>query len=137
MGDPFELSKIDWDNKLTFSTLPKDVLKLLRDGSPPKRIEKVREIMALNLGKPFVAATRTGIEREHDETSPENMASEKTLRNANFMMESAGERGLVDRHLLASMLEVVTNSRSVDKMIAFYEKEFTKKALVSCLCFLM
>jgi len=129
MGDPFELSETHRDDELALPTLPKDELELLLDGFPPKRIEKVREIMASNLGKPSLLRLVPVLRENMPEHVSKTWLRKKNLRDANFVMESAEERGVVDRHLLASMLEVVANSGSVDKTISFYEEEIAKKDL--------
>jgi len=109
---------------------PKDELEILLQGFPEKRIQKVRDVMMSNLGKPSMLQLVPILRENMPDHISKVWLRQKNLLDASTVMESAEEQGVVDRHLLTSMLEVVAKSGSVDKAIAFHAEEFSKKNIV-------
>ena len=108
-----------------------DEVGTLLEGFPEKRIEKVREIMKSNVGPPSMLQLIPILRENNPEFISKSWLKRKNLLDANHVMHSAEERGIVDKHLLTSMFEVIAKSGSVDKALAFHEEEFSKRNIVS------
>jgi len=106
-----------------------DELDALLEGFPKKRIEKVRKVMKSNFGIPSMLQLVPILRENMPELISKVWLKRKNLLDANFVMHSATKRGIVDKHLLTSMLEVIAKNGSFDKAFAFYEDEFSKRGI--------
>ena len=95
----------------------------------PSRIRRVREEFLSVLGTPSILRL-VPILREN---MPDYLASkwlkEKNFQDAQIVLEKAKSDGMVDIHVLNSMLEVMTSYGDHTSAIEFHEKEYNKKGL--------
>ena len=95
----------------------------------PSRIRRVREEFLSVLGTPSILRL-VPILREN---MPDYLASkwlkENFFQDAQIVLEKAKSDGMVDIHVLNSMLEVMTSYGDHTTAIEFHEKEYNKKGL--------
>ena len=116
--DPVQISKIeDLQNALP--------------GMPLPRLKKILKVYDETLGHPSML-TLVPILRE---VMPDYVSSgwlkKNNKNNADFALQKASDDGIVDSPLLNSMLEVKTNSGSINEAIQYHEEQYTKHQLVS------
>lgn len=97
-----------------------DELSLLLQGFPLNRIEKVRETFSMSLGTPSFLSLVPTVREVMPERICNSWLKKKNLVDAFTAMESVE----ADIHILNSMLQVLSKSGSIDKALAFYDKEF-------------
>ena len=104
-------------------------LREMLPGLPERRIRQLEEAFRKTPGDPSLLRL-VPILRE---TMPDyvNLAwlKHKNRRAAVTVMAKAEEDGLVDIHLLNSMLEVETSAGSLDRAVAYHEDEFARKKM--------
>ena len=102
-------------------------LRELLPGLPERRIKQLEEQFAKTPGDPSLLRL-VPILRE---TMPDyvNLAwlKHKNRRAAVTVMAKADDDGLVDIHMLNSMLEVEASAGSLDRAVAYHEDEFARK----------
>lgn len=106
-------------------------LQTLLPGLPLTRVEKIVKAFDTTLQYPSML-TLVPILRE---TMPDYLTAgwlkKVNTENADFVLQTASEGGLVDTALLNTMLQVKANAASLDDAIALYEDEYRKHKLVS------
>jgi len=104
-------------------------LREMLPGLPERRIRQLEEVFTKTPGDPSLLRL-VPILRE---TMPDyiNLAwlKHKNHKAALTVMDKAEEDGLVDIHLLNSMLEVETSFGSLDRAVAYHEDEFARKQM--------
>lgn len=102
-------------------------LREMLPGLPERRIRQLEEAFTKTPGDPSLLRLIPILR----ETMPDyvNLAwlKHKNRRAAVTVMAKAEEDGLVDIHLLNSMLEVETSAGSLDRAVAYHEDEFARK----------
>ena len=104
-------------------------LREMLPGLPERRIRQLEEAFTKTPGDPSLLRLIPILR----ETMPDyvNLAwlKHKNRRAAVTVMAKAEEDGLVDIHLLNSMLEVETSAGSLDRAVAYHEDEFARKKM--------
>ena len=110
-----------------------DELDLLLQGFPAHRIEQVREVFTMSLGNPSILSLVPTVREVMPERISNSWLKKKNITDALAAIESADP----DIHILNSMLQVLSKSGSIDKALAFYEKEFKVHDMVRNFLFLL
>lgn len=104
-------------------------LREMLPGLPERRIRQLEEAFTRTPGDPSLLRLIPILR----ETIPDyvNLAwlKHKNRRAAVTVMAKAEKDGLVDIHLLNSMLEVETSAGSLDRAVAYHEDEFARKKM--------
>jgi len=121
-GDEYTLQEYDLDENT-------DELDILLHGMPSSRIKKVRKEFASSIGDPSMIRLVPLLRENLPDAVDMRWLREKNVGDALVVMDKAEQDGVVDIHILNSMLQVLSNSGRIDDAIAFYEDEYALKNL--------
>ena len=98
-------------------------------GLPDKRIKQLQEQFTKTLGDPSLLRLVPILRETMPDYVNLSWLKRKNLRDAQTAMTKAEADGLVDIHLLNSMLQVEANAGSLDRAIAYHQDEFARNKI--------
>lgn len=114
-------------------TLPEDSddLDIILNCLPKARINKVRNEFKTTLGTPSLIRLVPILRENMPEIIDRNWLIEKNLTDAETVMNTAKDDGIVDSNLMNSMLQVYAKAGKINDAIAFYNEEYKVMEQVS------
>ena len=98
---------------------------------PVSRLRKIRNAFKSTLGSPSLLTLVPLLREKVPDYVTLTWLKAMNIQNAEYILKKASEAGIVDVHLLNSMLQVKTNSGNLEKALQFHDEEFQKHGLVS------
>ncbi len=123
-NDEFSLEEIKMDEN-------KDELDIILYGMPQPRIKRVRKEFKSTLGDPSMLRLIPMLRENMPDIIEPKWLKEKNVRDARFVMDKAKEDGVVDIHLMNSMLQVLAKSNNIDEALAFHDEQYALHNMVS------
>lgn len=101
-----------------------DDLDVVLNGLPKSRINKVRNEFKMNLGTPSLVRLVPLLRENMPETIDRDWLIEKNMMDAETVMNTAKDEGVVDSNLMNSMLQVYAKAGKIEDALAFYNEEY-------------
>uniref|UniRef100_A0A7S4I990 Uncharacterized protein n=1 Tax=Odontella aurita TaxID=265563 RepID=A0A7S4I990_9STRA len=98
-------------------------------GMPPQRLKRLRDLFGRSLGDPSMLRLVPILRENMPPTATPGWLKRKNLHDARVAMQSAEDEGRVNMPLMNSMLKVETTCGSLDRAMAFHEREFEANGL--------
>jgi pentatricopeptide repeat domain (PPR motif) len=108
-----------------------DDLDIILNGLPKARINKVRNEFKTTLGTPSLIRLVPLLRENMPEIIDRDWLIEKNLTDAETVMNTAKDDGIVDSNLMNSMLQVYAKAGKINDAIAFYNEEYKLMEQVS------
>jgi pentatricopeptide repeat protein len=108
-----------------------DELDLILYGMPKSRIKKVRQEFKSSLGDPSMLRLVPLLRENLPEEISMHWLREKNVQDAHAVFDKAKEDGVVDIHILNSMLQVHAKAGRIDDALAFYDDQYRLHNIVS------
>ncbi len=108
-----------------------DELDLILYGMPKSRIKKVRQEFKSSLGDPSMLSLIPLLRENLPEEISMQWLREKNVQDAHAAFDKAKEDGVVDVHILNSMLQVYAKAGRIDDALAFYNEQYRLQNIVS------
>lgn len=98
---------------------------------PKYRVEKVKRAFSDVLAEPSLTTLVPIVRENLPDYLPLHWLKRKNVRDARFAIMKADEEGMVNMHVLNSMLEVETKAGSIDRALAFHNDQYELSGMVS------
>lgn len=108
-----------------------DELDLILYGMPKSRIKKIRQEFKSSLGDPSMLSLIPLLRENLPEEISMQWLREKNVQDAHAVFDKAKEDGVVDIHILNSMLQVHAKAGRIDDALTFYDEQYRLQNIVS------
>ena len=108
-----------------------DELDIILHGMPQSRIRKVRQEFKATLGDPSMLRLVPLLRENLPDTISMDWLQNKNINDALIVLDKANVDGLVDIHVLNSMLKVYAKARRIDDALAFFNEQYAVHNIVS------